>query len=161
MAGLVRVGEIKAGDVLDLVASLVKECSELPINWRPESKSGYLTIKDKKDGRLILQAQIGDCPEKKHVKYRTLSLEKADRLLENLESKKHLSSWQSKDESKDKYGGAIATHELILSFSGLPELADEAVVLITALSFGWATEDEATKIAKISKNPFFGGLKTK
>ena len=153
---IVKIGQDEAGDVLSLVALLVKKCSELPNNPEPERKSGYLTIKSRKDGRLLLQIQIGECPSDKHTLYRTCSMAKATRLLKNKDS---LSSWQITNESKFENGGAVIAHDFSLSFSGLPELIDEAVVLVTALVFGWLSEKEAKEISGISGNSYFEELK--
>lgn len=97
----------------------------------PKGKdSGYCVVKDAATGRLLLAFQIGECPAEKVEKYLRLANEKADRLIANIGAG-HKSSWQSRD-GKEKWGGAIRAGKLIFSFSGLPELADEAVMLCTA-----------------------------
>ena len=156
---MVKIGKIRVGDVLDFVAYLVEEGAKLPNNPRPESKSGYFTLRSRKDGRLLIAGQIGECPADKYAKYKFFSWEKSERLLANIANKNHLSSWQSKMEEEELYAGAIATNDFILSFSGLPQLLDEATMLVTALAFSWANYHEVLTIAELSDNPFFDALK--
>jgi hypothetical protein len=96
-------------------------------------------------------------------------LEKGQRLftLQSLHS-----SFQSRDESAiitdiggneqnwGQWGGAIRLTDghLILSLSGLPEMGDEAVMLVVAIRAGWLGGSEAKTIATISKNPYFEPL---
>ncbi len=85
------------------------------------------------------------------------SQEKARRLADRT----HLgevSSWQSRNESEDKWGGAVSVDDLIFSLSGLPELGDEAVSLTAAVLYSDASPrviDIARDIAKKSHNPYF------
>ena len=67
----------------------------------------------------------------------------------------HVSSYQSRNEKRDRWGGAIATRNCYLSFSGLPELCDEALVLIVGRKLGLLTDKQARRIAGISKNGLF------
>ena len=152
---IVKIGNIKTGDIVDVVTRLVKECAKFPNNKEPDNKSGYLTIRSRKDGRLLIKVQIGECPIDKCGKYAFFSWEKSERLLANIKINDHLSSWQSRAVDEEMYAGAIATNDFVLSFSGLPELADEAVVLVAALTFNWANWNEVVTIVEISKNPFF------
>ena len=149
---LVKIGEADIGEIINTVTYLVEECAKLPNNPRPESKSGYFTFRSRKDGRLLIAVQIGECPIDKFAKYKFFSWEKSQRLLSN---KRHLSSWQSRIEEEEMYAGAIVANDFILSFSGLPELADEAVMLVTALAFGWGQLDKMLRIAVMSSNPFY------
>lgn len=66
-----------------------------------------------------------------------------------------VSSYQSRDEKQDRWGGAIATRNYYLSFSGLPELCDEALTLIVARTLGLLNDRQARRIAGISKNRLF------
>lgn len=67
----------------------------------------------------------------------------------------HVSSHQSRDEKRDRWGGAIAAQEYYLSFSGLPELCDETLSLIVARKLGLLTDKQARRIAGISGNRLF------
>ncbi len=156
-----EIGNMNIGNIIDVVDYLVGECAKLPNNPRPESKSGYFTLRSTKDDRPLIKVQIGECPIDKYAKYHFFSWEKSQRLLANMANKNHLSSWQSRVEEEEMYAGAIVADDFILSFSGLPELADEAVMLVTALFLGWANYQEMAAIAKLSNNPFFDELREK
>ncbi len=67
----------------------------------------------------------------------------------------HVSSYQSRNEKRDRWGGAIAARNFYLSFSGLPELCDEALVLIVGRTLGLLTDRQARQIAGKSKNGLF------
>jgi len=128
----------------------------LPKNPKPHKRSGYLTIRRKSDGRILWVAEIGDCPQIKAKKYFEFSVEKGERLFHH---PKHISSWQSRDSEKGRWGGAIVANELIISFSGLPELLDEAAVLAFAIFLRWISPEQVEKIAKISSNSHYASLK--
>ncbi|MBU2539773.1 hypothetical protein KJ786_01255 [Patescibacteria group bacterium] len=119
--------------------------------------SGYLTIRDRINGSVLITVQIGKCKPEKAKKYFDFSLEKGARLFQH---KKHFSSWQSKDEGEDFYAGAIISEDLILSFSGLSELADEALVLMVANLCRWIHDGDAYSIAAISDNKYFTDLRS-
>ena len=87
--------------------------------------------------------------------YRVFAQEKALRLLSRPDD---VSSFQSRDESEQRWGGAIRAGSYILSFSGLPELMDEALMLAVALHLGLIDRVEAERIAALSHNPFFARL---
>jgi hypothetical protein len=71
----------------------------------------------------------------------------------------HVSSWESRDPGHDRWGGAIRIEDLIFSFSGLPELADEALMLGVGLMYGRrenaSFEDLLAEIATHSVNPYW------
>lgn len=73
-----------------------------------------------------------------------LCQEKARRLARHPE---HRLSWESRNEAADQWGGAITVGEHILSFSGLTEPTDEAVVVIVALILEIMTLEEAEAVA--------------
>ena len=92
-------------------------------------KGGCLCVTDY-EGNLHLVTIIGEVSDKgKLRKYWGMCQEKANRLVSRAS---HESSWQSRDESSQQYGGAIRAREFILSFSGLPELWNEACMLALA-----------------------------
>jgi hypothetical protein len=99
---------------------------------------------------------IGVVREAKALKYIGFCQEKPRRTAAH---PNHWSSWQSRDLAHDEFGGSVkladGTH---LSFSGLPELGDEAVCLVAAIAFGLLTEAAARGIARISCNPYFERL---
>lgn len=108
------------------------------------------------DPFVFYHEPVGAVGPEKAEKYFNLSLEKAIRV----GTRGHQSSWQSRDPDSGKWGGAIIAGSWILSFSGLPELADEAVMLVTAVMSRLMTVVEARAIADISQNPYFVELMT-
>ncbi len=103
---------------------------------------GYLSIFDPADGRLLFSIEIGKCPKEKFTGYARNSLEKGQRLACH---STHLSSWQSRDPKEQKWGGAIRA-KYIVSFSGLPEHADEALCIAIARFFGWMEDASAQAV---------------
>ena len=103
-------------------------------------------------GRALILETIGTVIFKCISLYCRLVREKVHRLSQHLE---HLSSWQSRDPDNNKWGGAIVAGIYYLSFSGLPELCDEAIVLITARTLGIISAHEAMRIAQISNNELY------
>ena len=136
----------------------------LPKIGDPDRRGGFLCLLSLDIPHApILTAVIGSVPCGKAAKYFELCQEKAGRLSCHSE---HLSSWQSRAEPRlpmvstgdklGKWGGAIrcGAHRLILSFSGLPELADAALCLNVAIRRGWLDVVKAYEISRISSNPF-------
>ena len=85
----------------------------------------------------------GGSNKDKLSKYELVSMEKAIRLAQRTESHADISSWQSRAPQHGLYGGAVRLackvdeigaepSQLIFSFSGLPEEADEAAMTMTA-----------------------------
>jgi hypothetical protein len=145
-------GKIWVSDVGEILRYLETALDELSKNGgMAENKNrGYFSIRRRGDGRILLLAQIGECPSDKEDKYKTLCLEKGWRLFRK---KRHLSSWQSRNEKANKYAGAICAGPLIFSFSGLSELVDEAAMLLIAFDLGVISLRTYRRIAKISANP--------
>lgn len=83
----------------------------------------------------------------KLLKYKRLANEKSHRLMR---FPNHDSSWESRDESKRMFAGAIRAQSFLLSFSGLPELADEALVLCVATIAEVMHHQTAARIATMS-----------
>jgi hypothetical protein len=123
-----------------------------------ERKGGCFCIADIQTGQPYLVVSIGKVAEEKLGKYFLLCQEKARRLAEHPE---HLSSWQSRDERMDRFGGAIRTKRYILSFSGLPQKLDEASMLAVAGRFGLMNRGEIEAIAAVSENEYWTVLRIK
>ncbi|MBP6858911.1 MAG: hypothetical protein KBC33_03745 [Candidatus Pacebacteria bacterium] len=111
-------------EIIEKAAVIVaKACS---INHHEGKKGGYLCVTNP-TGQVHAVLMIGTVPDpEKSRKYFDYCQEKAARLAEH---RNHVSSWQSRDPNRDRWGGAIRCKEHILSFSGLPEIWDEAIVL--------------------------------
>ncbi len=138
--------------ILWIVEKLVAESTKLRGNLKPERRGGYLTVLVRGEPGFSLCSRVGIFVDDSE-QYLAFSQEKAERL-QGLWHQ-HLSSWQSRDPDNGRWGGAICADQLIISFSGLPELVDEAVVTAAAYWLGEITEySQVLKIADISRNPF-------
>ncbi|HEY4498740.1 MAG TPA: hypothetical protein VJH94_01615 [Candidatus Paceibacterota bacterium] len=117
-----------------------------------DRKGGYCCVADH-EGRIHAVFLVGQLPDReKREKYFYLCQEKAARLAQHSD---HISSWQSRNPQDGRWGGAVKGREFILSFSGLPELWDEASMLVAARSFypRLISEEGSTEIEKLSGNP--------
>lgn len=110
---------------------------------------GYMAFCNPADGRPIHLFEIGCNPPEKVARRISFCMEKAQRLAANAH---HLSSHQSrkvnpenKDDPGNKWGGAIRAR-YIVSFSGLPELADEALCVCVADFAGWLEDRSSITI---------------
>lgn len=118
----------------------------------PNRQGGYFCLVEKEGNPLALPTLvlgIGAVPAEKGPKYIAFTQEKAKRLAEHLD---HVSSWQSRNPDEDKWGGAIVAGPYIFSFSGLPELADEAAMALAAVELDYMTIVQALAIADHSGN---------
>ncbi len=97
----------------------------------------------------ICSVRIGAPSNGTALRYEQFAREKAWRLVAN---HGHMSSWQTRDEMAEKYGGAIRAGKYILSFSGLPEIEDERAMLSVAVRLGLIPELQAAAIARTSSN---------
>ena len=123
---------------------------------RQDQEGGLLSLFRCHDGKTWTEPDVvGFFPSDKRRKYLEFSQEKGRRLFLN---RTHLSSYQSRDVKSKCFGGAIRSKYLILSFSGLPELGDEAVCLALAVHFKWISMEEAKKIISLSDNKIFHAL---
>lgn len=116
-------------------------------------------LKDRTGGFLYLQDASGECwmhllfgigSEEKRYKWQEFSREKAHRLATH---PTHQLSWQSRKPDNDQWGGSIRLpNGFILSFSGLPEWADEVFCAALAVRMGWATVPKMLEVLSISGN---------
>jgi hypothetical protein len=141
-------------DIVKIASHIVAATVDLPGNEAPEKQSGYLAVRERTSGRLLLLKMIGECPQDDIAKFVDFAREKGSRLIAG----KDVSSWESRNPEERKWGSAIVAGGLIISFSGLKELIDEAVVLVLGLRLSWLTYGEAANIAQISGNHFMDNL---
>ncbi len=134
------MGDFCPGKMIQMIATLIAKI--------PDKKGGYVTVVSLEDGRMILQAQVGEPPVEKTGKYCQLSLEKAIRVYCSDEK----SSWVTRDWDEERYGGGIRAGRYAIAFSGLSEKDDEAVVTITSKNLGLIGQQEVDAIAEISAN---------
>lgn len=128
---------------------VAKACS---INHHEGKKGGWLCVSNS-TGQVQAVLMIGTVPDsEKSRRYFNYCQEKAARLAEH---RNHVSSWQSRDPDKDRWGGAIRCKEHILSYSGLSsDLWDEAIVLTIGYIYPYRIilHADLEHICKISSN---------
>lgn len=128
-----------------------------PDDWRT---GGYLAVYPYKPGRNneavvqippFLVVGVGPTmpPEQAEMSFE-LCQKNGRRLLMNPD---HVSSWQTRNAEEGQYGGAIRANDYVFSFSGLTEIADEAVLVETCLSLGLLSTLVAERIVEASANP--------
>ncbi|MFA5052464.1 MAG: hypothetical protein WC565_00155 [Parcubacteria group bacterium] len=117
-----------------------------------ERRGGVLAIVDG-NKEALLRAPIGEYLDEKEGKYRRLSEEKARRAF-----KKRESSYATRNPKRELWGGGIFTGKYGIGFSGLPELADEALVVKLAVKFGLISSEEAKRIVSESDNYMYRAL---
>lgn len=100
---------------------------------------------------IILRVNFFEFEEGRAARTFAFCQEKIQRLLAHPE---HVASWQSHDPDNDQYGGAIRVKGGFLSFSGLPEHADEALCIGLARTFGALSAEEAASIIDITGNSY-------
>lgn len=147
--------------IIEAVISGLETWLTLPNNPSPEKQGGYLAVFDHR-GHLGFVCRIGEVPDDKADKYFALAVEKGRRLISRYD---HSSSFESRDPNADQWGGAVRMNNgWIFSFSGLPELADEALMLISGVSIRWLTHSSdlsrhsAQEVAKLNNNRFYYSL---
>lgn len=127
----------------------------------PNRQGGFFRltpVHDNPHSHPLMVAMIGQVLSDKAEKYIEFTKEKTLRLRAH---PKHSSSWQSRNPDEGKWGGAIlATNyaRCILAFSGLPELGDEAAMLLAALEVRLITRQYAHDVATASNNHIFKRL---
>lgn len=94
---------------------------------------------------------VGIVSLEKSERYKILSVENAFRLSQRRE---HVSSWQSRKPEYAMYGGAARGNTYLFSFSGLPELFDEAVAVASAFIHEETDLERLFTIIKESENPY-------
>ena len=115
----------KVSDVYSQVNRLLAQANEL-VPPELERSGGYLTILDEKTGKILLILSCGIIPPAKADKYLKFSQEKAHRLFTN---KNHKTSYESKDEIRLMFPGAVRGEEGIYAFSGHQPDVDEAIAI--------------------------------
>ncbi len=136
-----------AKKVINVACEIIKNDYSIPKDKRKLATAGYLTIAYA-SGRVISIESIeptGDFANMERADAcLVFSQEKARRLSE----KTDLTSFESRDPANKKYGGAIKVGGdkkfKIISFSGLPELWDEASMFMTAILS--IEDDEARRL---------------
>lgn len=126
-------------------------------------QGGYFCLLDPIHNCPELVIAIGVIAPEKRAKYFEFCQEKSRRLADHEDD---LSSWQTRHPEQGQWGGAIRTlDQKIFSFSGLPELGDEAVMLaVVMITTADSPEVELIRtwcdeIAALSRNPYWVPLR--
>lgn len=136
------------------------------IQGRENDRFGYLTLMEGITGEIIFTVPFGEIPEDKDEKCFRFSQEKASRLFSQVNlhlPNCHTSSFQSRNKEEEKYGGAVYfdlhSTVIILSFSGMPELIDEAMMLVLGDKVKEIIKEPLLrKIEACERNPYFEEL---
>jgi len=143
--------------VREVIAAVERIVAEVIKRAKLKDRTGgYFCLLNHATGEFLIRPRvIGMVTDRaKRRKYQYLCMEKAIRLsvMED-ERGVDVTSWQSRDEEKQRYGGAVLTEtDYIFSFSGLPELCDEAAMIIAAVKSGQMSYGRARKCARFSNN---------
>lgn len=165
------MGRFDYRGVEETASALVAISRELKGNPSPEKEGGYLTVVPSGFSEGVHVLEIGSFPEEKYDKYRSLSAEKASRVFANWlrapfnERSRDdvVSSYQTRDPDLNMWGGAVVfdsrtnfevvRYPNIVSFSGLSELADEALSYVIGRSLHYGEgPDLLQKIKDTSGN---------
>ena len=139
------------------------------LNELGDSRRGYLTLMNGVTGEIVFTVPFGEIPEEKIEKYFELSQEKANRLFTHVNMhlpNGHTTSFESRNEGEQKYGGAVFLNgrqsSVILSFSGMTELIDEAMMLVLADQLAINIHLKGiTRIEACKRNPYWKSLQDK
>jgi len=146
----------KTGEIVNI---LVKNYPELATSKGILKKGGYVSIYSLGAKRLEFVSIVGKpVPQEKWSAYSYNSEEKGARLISTHFELGHMTSYESRDPDNGKWGGAIVADNYILSFSGLPEQADEAVMMAVAIELDLLSLINAEDIAKRNNNEIFAVL---
>lgn len=128
-----------------------------------ETRSGgFFCLSGENMAPLVLIEPYGEMSEEKRGKYAELAREKLVRLSS---FPSHSTSYQSRnpdavivdsqknERSWGKWGGAVRAGDYIASFSGLPELWDEAIMFVLAVRMGWISEADTLRRISRKRNP--------
>lgn len=144
-------------ELLDNVARIAHNLTPIIAEtWGDGRKGGYIFICDD-TGTQLLHKKLGEPELSKKEKYRSFSREKAERLIRNPD---HVLSWESREPEQNQYGGAIRLESgLIISFSGFPELVDEAFCAVIGFWMTFESQDSlAEKLRKSDNSKLFADI---
>lgn len=155
-----RIQDVSIVKFLQVAGGILQVFLKLPGNPKPERKGCYIGLFYKPEARFLTVSQLGDFSEPDFARRcYGYCQEKALRLAAHIG---HISSWQSRSEEAEKYGGAITAptyslslpvgKDLILSVSGLPEYGNEALVLTLGVNYHWLNIGDVDEIIAISQN---------
>lgn len=120
---------------------------------RTDSKGGYAALYDFVTPAPLFIVKLGSFrdaePERQELCF-AYCQEKGMRLQQN---RSHVSSFQSRNDDAKCYGGAVRGNDVILSFSGLPEVHDELAMVRAGIALGFFPDYyHVREIAAASEN---------
>jgi hypothetical protein len=133
-----------------VVAGTIRFYGSQP-GWQLKN-GGYFCLADSLTGSPFIVAAIGAVPVEKTQRYMGLAVEKAKRLADHPGQR---TSWESRNPENDQWSGAVWCDRFIFSFSGLPELGDEAAMLAVILRCHPSRENYVYEVAHMTRNPLF------
>jgi len=147
-----------------IIAAVTTSVHEVISVIQPEGrKGGYFCLLDHATGTfLIPPTLIGEVTNGEGDKYAEYCAEKARRIsilidadVNHTHSSDPWLSWESRDSDKQRWGGAVGCgldgRIVIFSFSGLPEMGDEAAMFLTSAKMG-VLEKFVRRSAEVSNN---------
>lgn len=131
---------------------LIRIITKLPGDPAGGRKGGFFSVYD--TGLMSMATKsFGNFPEEKMGQYFRNSTEKVTRLVK---LPGNYRSFQSRDESKEHWGGGIYYGNLYCAFSGFPEKLDEALSLIYAMYVihykHWSAEEFKENVMREQEN---------
>lgn len=138
---------VKANRILNRLITIINEGKAVP----EKRYGGVLMVGRFDESKTVLHLTLpfADVPQSELLNYQRWALGKVKSLEEN---PTHVTSRQSRNPEKDRWGGAIRARDIFLSFSGFEEDEDEALVILVALDLGLTTEPEALEIMSDSSS---------
>jgi len=122
---------------------------------QPGKCGGYLAVWSiylPPPGRLELLAAFGYQLQETLAKRMEVAMEKCRRL-DNGDGQGHLTSYESRNPEIGRWGGAVRGLQHIYSFSGLPELWDEAAMFVLAIRLHELRESDVLAQISEERNP--------
>ncbi len=118
-------------------------------NGQSDKEGGYFAVFEIGRANLVLLASIGYNLQSKIEGRQQVSQEKCTRILAN----GHPTSYESREPVAGRWGGAVRGEGYIFSFSGLPELWDEAAMFVLAIKLGQLHKSEVLRQISEERNP--------
>lgn len=144
--------------LIDCADCVINVASKMVEAEKKEKRGGYLVVLEVASGSIELILRLNYFNSAKAPKYIEFAMEKASRLylcIKGTEEgdERSLTSYATRNPANDKWGGAIYGKELIFSFSGLPELYDEAAMFVVAIHLGELEESVVLDRIDAERNP--------
>ncbi len=146
---------VYAEKIITVATDLLREAGQ------PDKSGGYLvvfrTAYPIAYTNPALIAALGFSPADTVERRIAVATEKCRRL-ESGAGQGHLTSYESRDPEGGRWGGAVRADPYILSFSGLPELWDEAAMLVLAICLFQLCESDVLGRISEERNPYLRPL---